>query len=115
VKVVEGVLALAFFLLGVRSLVHWLRRPFDSRDVVDHVLFALFVTGRAGTWFALSGVFGLYAFTSTEGRAFVDDVRTYDWLLIVFLLLAAMQLLAGFFLGRRSPDDGPAAPGDPTG
>lgn len=104
-KAVEAALALLFFLLGVRSLVHWLRRPFDSRDVVDHVLFALFVTGRVGLWFALSGVFGLYAFTATEGRAFIDDVRAYDWLLIVFGLLAAMQLLAGFFLGRRSPGD----------
>jgi hypothetical protein len=103
VKVVEAILALVFFLFGVRSLVYWLRRPFDSRDVTDHVLFALFVTGRVGLWFALSGVFGLYAITATEGRAFVDDVRAYDWLLIVFLLLAATQLLAGFFLGRRSP------------
>jgi hypothetical protein len=107
VKLLEGILALVFFALGVRSLVHWLRRPFDSRDVTDHVLFALFVTGRAGLWFMLSGVFGLYAFTSTQGRAFVDDVRRYDWLLIVFLLLAATQLLAGFFLGRRSPRTGP--------
>jgi hypothetical protein len=106
VKVLEGILALAFFLLGIRSLVYWLRRPFDSHDVADHVLFAMFVTGRTGLWFALSGVFGLYAITATEGRAFVDDVRTYDWLLILFLLLSAMQLLAGFFLGRRSPGDG---------
>ncbi len=103
-KVVEAILAAVFFLLGIRSLVHWLRRPFDSTDVRDHVLFALFVTGRAGLWFALSGVFSLYAITSTEGRAFIDDVRAYDWLLTVFLLLAAMQLLAGFFLGRRSAD-----------
>lgn len=105
-KTVEAILALVFFLLGIRSLVHWLRRPFDSRDVIDHVLFALFVTGRVGLWFALSGVFGLYAFTVTEGRAFVDDVRAYDWLLIVFGLLAATQLLAGYFLGRRSPGGG---------
>lgn len=102
-KFLEAILALAFFLLGVRSLVYWLRRPFDGRDITDHVLFALFVTGRVGLWFALSGVFGLYAITATQGRAFVDDVRAYDWLLIVFLLLAATQLLAGFFLGRRSP------------
>jgi hypothetical protein len=103
VKTFEAILAVVFLALGIRSLVHWLRRPFDSADVTDHVLFALFVTGRVGLWFALAGVFTLYAATSTEGRAFVDDVRAYDWLLVVFLLLAAMQLLAAFFLGRRSP------------
>ena len=103
-KLVEAILAGVFVLLGARSLVHWLRRPFEGGDVVDHVLFALFVTGRVGLWFALAGVFALYASTSTEGKAFVDDVRTYDWFLIVFLGLAAMQLLAGFFLGRRSAD-----------
>jgi len=106
-KILEAALSLVFFLLGIRSLVHWLRRPFDSADVIDHVLFALFVTGRVGLWLALSGIFGLYAMTATEGRAFVDDVRAYDWLLVVFLLLAATQLLAGFFLGRRSPHDRP--------
>jgi hypothetical protein len=104
VKLVEAILAGVFALLGVRSLVHWLRRPFEGGDVVDHVLFALFVTGRVGLWFALAGVFALYASMATAGRAFVDDVRTYDWFLIVFLGLAAMQLLAGFFLGRRSAD-----------
>ena len=103
-RIFEAILAAAFFLLGIRSLVHWLRRPFDSTDARDHVLFALFVTGRSGLWFALCGVFALYATTATEGRAFIDDVRAYDWLLVVFLLLAATQLLAGYFLGRRSTD-----------
>jgi len=96
-----------FAALGVRSLVHWVRRPFDSDDPRDHALFALFVTGRVGLWLALSGLFLLYALTETQGRAFVDDVREYDWLLLLFVGLSAMQFLAGFFLGRRSgPDEG---------
>jgi hypothetical protein len=72
-----------------------------SSDPRDHVLFALFVTGRAGLWFALGGLFLLYAFTGTRGRAFVDDVRKYDWFVMVFLALTTLQLLAGYFLGRR--------------
>ena len=71
-KLVEAILAGVFVLLGARSLVHWLRRPFEGGDVVDHVLFALFVTGRVGLWFALAGVFALYASTSTEGKAFAS-------------------------------------------
>ena len=89
--------------LGVRSLVHWARRPFDSSDPADHVLFAAFVTGRAGLWLAVAGLFLLYASTDTRGRAFIDDVKQYRWFAVVFLLLAATQFLAGFFLGRRSP------------
>lgn len=91
-----------FGALGVRSLVHWVRRPFDSGDPRDHALFAVFVTGRAGLWFALSGLFLLYSLSNAQGRAFVDDVREYAWFVMVFLGLTAVQLLAGFFLGRRS-------------
>ena len=108
-KAFEIAMVLGCGALGVRSLVHWLRRPFDSRDRRDHVLFALFVTGRVGLWFAMAGLFLLYAVTQTQGRAFVDDVRAYDWLLLVFIALSAMQLLAGYFLGRRS---GPAGGDD---
>jgi len=88
--------------LGVRSLVYWLRRPFESQDVVDHVLFALFVTGRVGTWFALAGMFALYASTDTRGQAFIDEVRRFDWFALVVIALAAVQFVASFLLGRRS-------------
>jgi hypothetical protein len=91
-----------FAALGIRSLVHWARRPFDSVDAGDHVLFAMFVAGRAGLWLAMAGLFLLYGLTDTRGRAFIDDVREYNWFVIVFIALAALQLLAGFFLGRRS-------------
>jgi hypothetical protein len=102
-KAFEVSMVVVFAALGVRSLVHWGRRPFDSRDPGDHLLFALFVTGRAGLWFALAGLFSLYALTGTQGRAFVDDVRRYDWFALVFAILAAAQFLGGYFLGRRSP------------
>jgi hypothetical protein len=102
VKAVELLVVAVSALLGFRSLVHWARRPFDSRDPADHALFAAFVTGRAGLWLAVAGLFLLYASTDTQGRAFVDDVRQYQWFLIVFLVLAAIQFVAGFFLGRRS-------------
>ena len=39
-KVVEVGLVVLFAALGARSLVHWARRPFDSSDPRDHVLFA---------------------------------------------------------------------------
>jgi hypothetical protein len=105
VKTFEIAVVIVCGAFGVRSLIYWIRRPFDSADPRDHVLFALFVTGRVGLWFAIAGLFLLYALTDTQGRAFVDDVRTYDWFLLVFVALSAMQLVAGYFLGRRETDD----------
>jgi len=108
-KVVEVATMALFTALGIRSLLHWGRRPFDGVDLRDHVLFALFVTGRVGLWFGLAGLFLLYALTDTRGRAFIDDVRSYDWFVLVFVGLAAIQLLAGYFLARRS-ESGPQDP-----
>jgi hypothetical protein len=102
VKWIEISLVALFGTLGIRSLVHWTRRPFESRDARDHLLFAMFVTGRVGLWLSLSGLFVLYALTNTQGRAFTDDVQRYDWYVMVFVVLAVMQLIGGFFLGRRS-------------
>jgi hypothetical protein len=101
-NILEIALVAAFGALGLRSLVHWIRRPFESHDARDHLLFAMFVTGRVGLWLALAGIFVLYALTDTQGRAFVDDVRAYDWYVMVFVVLAAMQLVGGYLLGRRS-------------
>jgi hypothetical protein len=101
-KVVELALVALFGALGIRSLVYWIRRPFESRDARDHLLFAMFVTGRAGLWLAVAGIFALYASTNTQGRAFTDDVRQYDWYVMVFVVLGVVQLIGGYFLGRRS-------------
>ncbi len=101
-RVVEIALTALFGALGIRSLWHWARRPFESRDPRDHLFFAVFVTGRVGSWLALSGLFVLYALTNTRGRAFIDDVQRYDWYVMVLVVLAAMQLIGGYYLGRRS-------------
>ena len=101
-KAVEIALVILFGGLGIRSLIYWTRRPFEGRDARDHLLFALFVTGRVGLWLSLSGIFLIYALTNTQGRAFTDDARQYDWFFMVFVVLAAMQLIGGYFLGRRS-------------
>lgn len=69
----------------------------------DHVLFALYLTGRIGLWFALAGLFALFATTGVVGRAFVDEVRDLRWFVLVFAGLAALQFVAGYFLGHRSP------------
>jgi hypothetical protein len=103
-SIVELVVAGILAGLGVRSLVYWVRRPFASRDVSDHLLFALYLTGRVGLWFAAAGAFLLFASVKTRGRAFADDAGEYRWYLGVFLALAAMQLVAGWFLGHRGRD-----------
>lgn len=98
---------------GVRSLVHWIRRPFDSVDPTDHALFALFVLGRVGTWLAFAGLFAISATLKDpngtgaylQGRAFADTFRDeYSWYLLVLIAFPVLQLLSGFFLGRRRPD-----------
>ena len=86
--VVGGILAA----LGLRSLVVWMGRPFESRSFRDHVLYALFRTGRVGVWLSLAATFFVYAF-STQDR----DVR---WMVIVPIALAAVSTLSAFALGR---------------
>jgi hypothetical protein len=95
---VAGILAL----LGVRSLLYWTRRPLASRSVRDHLVYALWLTGRVGLWFAVAGIFAISASIHTRGRAFLDDFSRYRWYLMVPLGLAAVQVLAAQLL-RRSP------------
>jgi hypothetical protein len=113
VRGVELAIAIVLAAFGVRSLVHWVRRPFGSRDARDHVLFALYVMGRAGLWFAFAGMFLLFASAGTTdpvtgeqlhapGQAFVDAVDAYRWYVFVPATLAAVQFVAGYLLGRRA-------------
>lgn len=114
--VVAGLLAL----LGARSLLYWVRRPFESTDPRDHVLFAAFVMGRVGAWWSMAGFFVLSATLRdpggtgafVQGRAFTDLFRDrYWWYPLVFIGCLVLQFVAGFFLGRRSPrDDAPQGP-----
>jgi hypothetical protein len=100
VNVLELVVAAILGLLGVRSLVHWLRRPLESDVRRDHLLYALFVASRAGLWFALAGLFLLFASVETQGRAFAEDAARFNWYFIVLAVPAALQFVSGFLLGR---------------
>ena len=91
-NVPEVVVGSMLALTGVRSLVVWMRRPFESRSVRDQVLYALFRTGRVGVWLALAGMFFVYAFTKHD-----QDVR---WLVIVPIALAGVSALSAYGLGR---------------
>jgi len=104
VRVVEILLAGLFALGGLRSLWVWSRRPFDGADVTDHVLYALFVTGRVGLWFAFAGLFAIYASSDAAGRAAVDELTDVRWYFVVPLVLAAVQFGASYVLARRQPE-----------
>ena len=101
VKVVEIVLAVAFAAGGVRSPIVWMGRRIDGADVKDHLLYAAFVTGRVGLWFAFAGLFALYASSDAQGRAATDELAKVRWYAVVLLVLGALQLVAGYFLSRR--------------
>jgi hypothetical protein len=107
-NVAELVVAAVFGLLGIRSLVYWLRRPLESDVRRDHVLYALFVASRAGLWFALMGLFLLFASVETQGRAFADDAARFNWYYVVLAVPAALQFISGFLLSRdpRTPPPG---------
>ena len=104
-RVFEIALAIVLALVGVRSLMKWSGRRFEGVDVTDHALYALFVTGRAGLWFAFAGFFAIYATVESPGRPGLDELEQYRWYLIVPLVLASFQLVGGWFLGRRNPPE----------
>jgi hypothetical protein len=112
VRTFELVLAALFGALGLRSLVHWLRRPMESDVRRDHLLYALFVVSRAGIWFALSGLFLLFASVTTRGRAFVDDVAAFRWYFFVLAAPAVVQFVSGFLLGRAPVGPDPSSDRD---
>jgi len=112
----EFAVALVLTAFGIRSAVYWARRPFESIAIRDQLLYAVYLTGRVGMWFAFAGLFYLFAFVGTTdpvtgqrvpstGQVYVDDVSRYRWYVIVFAVLGAMQLLAGWFLGHGGPAD----------
>jgi hypothetical protein len=94
VSVFELVVASILALLGLRSVVVWARRPIAATSFRDHLLYALFVTARAGTWFGLAGVFLAYAL--------VTDDSTVRPLAIIPVALAGVSVVCSFALGRTS-------------
>ena len=89
---------------GIRSLSVWSRRRFEGTDVVDHLLYALHVTGRVGTWFTLAGVFVIYGVTSI-GRRPTSELGALRWYAVVPIVFTTMQFLAAVSLGRRGRSD----------
>ena len=111
-------LAVVFAALGIRSAIHHARRPLGSADGRDQLLYAIYLTGRVGTWFALAGLFVIVAFVGAgpdptpdpvTGRFDMARASDFTWYLLVFVVLGAMQLLAGWFLGHRGDGEPPPA------
>jgi len=92
VSVVETVVGSVLTVIGLRSLVVWGRRPFESRSLRDQLLYALFRTGRIGVWFALAGIFFAYAISKND--------QSLQWLVLLPIALAAVSAWCGYALGR---------------
>ncbi len=106
----EFVVALALTGFGVRSAVYWARRPFESTATRDQLLYAVYLTGRVGMWFAFAGLFYLFAFAGasdpapdpTTGALAVDDPSKYAWYLIVFAVLDGMRQPTALMISSES-------------
>lgn len=88
---------------GLRALRSSWRQRFEAADLADHLLYAMYLTGRIGIWFAFAGLFALIAAIDAEGRALIDEFARYRWYFMVPVALAAMQFVGGQLLGRRFP------------
>jgi hypothetical protein len=131
--VAELVVAAVLVLLGVRSLVRWLRVRPPYASAGRALLYALHVTARVGLWFAFALFF--------LGSALVDEPQRLRWYVLVLIGLAGIQLVtalalwlapsepgaAGWTGGARMPEDmrrrrreglrpgRPGGPADPDG
>ena len=99
-RVFEITAAAILGLLGIRSLVYWIRRPLFSRSVKEQVLYSAWVTGRVGLWFAVAGVFAISASIQVQGRPFLAEFHRYRWYFYVPLMMAVVQLVAALLLSR---------------
>jgi hypothetical protein len=105
----ETILGVVCVLAGVRSAVHWLRRPIDSTRAPDHLLLALFVLTRVGAWMLLAAWLLVGASLRNpdtgdllQGRAVLDTLQDrYLWIPTLFVVSLATNVVAGWFLGRR--------------
>jgi hypothetical protein len=100
----ELIIGGTLFLLGIRSLVKWMRTSFEAESVRDHALFLLHAAARVGLWFAFAGFF--------LGFALVEEVGSFvKWYLFLPLGLAGLQLMTGVLLSR-SPGNRPSMRSD---
>jgi hypothetical protein len=79
-----------------------LRRPFEPVDLRDRLLYALYVSCRAGWWFSL-GLFFL-------GYGLVEQPQDLRWFLLVPIALAGIQLLSSLGLAHGGDRDSGQAP-----
>ena len=99
-------LAVLLALGGVRSLWYWASRPFQSADLTDQLLYAIFRTARIASWFGFAGLFVLYG---TEDRlSLAAQTRSLRWYLAIPVVLSGLQFAAGLLLGRRRASEPPS-------
>jgi len=97
VAIPEIVIGSLLALLGLRSLVKWLRMEFLAESWREQVLYALHVSARVGLWFAFAGFF--------FGLALVEDPARFGWYLVVPIGLAGVQLVTAVVLGQGMSSD----------
>jgi len=91
VAVPELVVGSVLALLGLRSLLRWLRVEFVAASWREQVLYSLHAAARVALWFAFAGFF--------FGLALVDRPKEFTWYLLVPLAVAGLQLVTGVALG----------------
>ena len=91
VAVPELVVGSALALVGLRSLVRWMRVEFIASSLREQLLYSLHVAARVGLWFAFAGFF--------FGLAVVDRPQHFTWYLLVPLAVAGVQLVTAVALG----------------
>ena len=90
--VAELMVAGGLALLGVRSLLRWLRLDFPARGAGERVLYSLHVMARVGLWFAFALFF--------VGSALSEEPAGLRWYVLVLIALAGVQMLTTLALGR---------------
>lgn len=96
-------LAALLALGGVRSLWYWARRPLQSADLTDQLLYAIFRTARITSWFAFAGLFVMYG--TEERLSLAAQTRSLRWYLAIPVVLSGLQFATGLLLGRRRPSE----------
>jgi hypothetical protein len=86
------VIGALLLLVGLWSLLKWMRTEFAADSRRDRILYAAHVSARVGLWFGFAAFF--------FGLALVDEPAGFTWFLVVPLALAGVQLITGVALGQ---------------